>query len=132
MPNHVHWILAVVGNLVYRGQSNVGAPLVGALCSGNRRHAQRAGTGNRAGTRPAPTLADVVRAFKSITTLEYVRGVKNEGWPPFAGKLWQRNYFERVIRNERELFETRKYIQENPLKWDSDPENPNRLEHAAA
>jgi len=39
-----------------------------------------------------------------------------------TAKLWQRNYHERVIRDERELYETRKYILDNPLKWGMDPE----------
>jgi hypothetical protein len=37
--------------------------------------------------------------------------------------VWQRGYYDRIIRNEQELFETRKYILENPLKWQEDPEN---------
>ena len=40
-------------------------------------------------------------AFKSITTVEYIRGVKTWGWQTFAGKLWQRNYYEHIIRNEQ-------------------------------
>ena len=52
----------------------------------------------RAGTRPAPTgLGDIVGAFKSITTQEYICGVKQHGWAPFPGKLWQRNYYEHII-----------------------------------
>jgi len=43
-----------------------------------------------------------------------------------AGKLWQRNYYEHVIRNEDELNKIREYIQNNPLKWDLDKENPGR------
>jgi putative transposase len=40
--------------------------------------------------------------------------------------VWQRNYFERVIRSDSELDDTRAYILENPLYWDQDEENPNR------
>ena len=40
----------------------------------------------------------MVDAFKSITTVEYIRGIKNLGWQPFFGKLWQRNYYEHIIR----------------------------------
>ncbi len=46
------------------------------------------------------------------------------GWPPFPGCLWQRNYYERIIRDDDELNQTRRYIEENPLKWDLDQENP--------
>jgi len=38
--------------------------------------------------------------------------------------LWQRNYYEHIIRNENELYRIREYIQNNPLKWDLDRENP--------
>lgn len=70
------------------------------------------------------TVGRVVQAFKSITTHEYVRGVKQYGWPRFKGKLWQRNYYEHVIRNDGQLNRIRKYIIENPAKWESDLENP--------
>jgi putative transposase len=62
-------------------------------------------------------------AFKSITTHEYVLRVRNCGWPPFPGRLWQRNYYEHIVRNEVSLNAVRRYIAENPLKWASDPEN---------
>ena len=78
----------------------------------------------RAGTRPAPTLGDIIGAFKSSTTVEYGRGVTHRGCPPFPGRLWQGNYYERVIRDENELFAARQYIRHNPLKWAMDAENP--------
>ena len=40
------------------------------------------------------------------------------------GRLWQRNFYERVIRNERELSLIREYIVRNPMNWESDRENP--------
>ena len=103
MPNHIHGVIIIKG---------VGATLVVAQY--------------RAGTRPAPTiqLGDVVAAFKSNTTDEYINGVKQHYWSPFANRLWQRNYYERVIRDETELDRIRQYIIENPLKWALDPENP--------
>ncbi len=39
---------------------------------------------------------------------------------------WQRNYYERVIRSDSELDAIRRYIVENPLKWNEDPENPKK------
>lgn len=59
-------------------------------------------------------------AFKSITTVEYIRGVKNLGWPPFDGKLWQRNYYEHIIRNESSYQTIAEYIVNNPAKWQED------------
>ncbi|GEM19923.1 hypothetical protein NONS58_13230 [Nitrosococcus oceani] len=55
-----------------------------------------------------------------MTTNEYIRGVKQNGWPSFPGKLWQRNYWERIVRNETELDRIRDYIRNNPVQWESD------------
>ncbi len=70
------------------------------------------------------SLCDVMHRFKSWTTARYRHNVNHGDWPPFPGRLWQRNYCERVIRNERELGLVRAYIAENPLKWAQDKENP--------
>ena len=59
-------------------------------------------------------------AFKSITTVEYIRGVKQNNWPPFNGKLWQRNYWEHIIRNYDEYQRISEYIINNPQQWDND------------
>jgi REP element-mobilizing transposase RayT len=92
MPNHFHVILFILEN---KQNKTVGASLVDAQNMNNMK--------NRAGTRPAPTLGDIIGAFKSITTIEYARNAVRNDWIPFRGKLWQRNYFERIIRNEKEL-----------------------------
>ncbi|WP_257789787.1 transposase [Prosthecochloris sp. GSB1] len=42
------------------------------------------------------------------------------------GKIWQRNYFERIIRNEREFYNIRAYVRNNPINWERDDENPAR------
>jgi putative transposase len=70
------------------------------------------------------SLPDVVHRFKSFTTAQYRHGVKNDGWTPFPGRLWQRNYYEHIIRNDDELNRTRRYIAENPSRWALDRENP--------
>jgi putative transposase len=80
----------------------------------------------RTTTRVAPTVGDIVGAFKSRVTVEYIRGVKTSGWPPFRGRLWQRNYYEHIIRNERALNAIRQYIIENPRRWQMDRENEAR------
>jgi putative transposase len=65
-----------------------------------------------------------VQWFKTRTTNEYIRGARESGWAPFRGRLWQRNYYEHIIRNARELELIRDYIATNPVRWDTDPENP--------
>lgn len=94
----------------------VGAPLVGAQNQSKTKH--------KATTRVAPTVGDMVGAFKSLTTVQYIRGVKTIGWMAFSGKLWQRNYYEHVIRDDEELNHTRYYIETNPARWTQDKENP--------
>ena len=55
-----------------------------------------------------------------MTTNAYIRGVKQNGWQPFPGKLWQRNYWERIVRDENELNRIREYIINNPSNWHDD------------
>jgi REP element-mobilizing transposase RayT len=72
------------------------------------------------------TLGDVVGAFKSITTVEYIKGVDKFGWQPFNKRLWQRNYFEHIIRNQTEFERIINYINSNVINWIVDEENPER------
>jgi len=55
-----------------------------------------------------------------MTTNDYIRNVKTNNWKPLNKKLWQRNYYEHIIRNEIELNKIRKYIQNNLLNWRKD------------
>jgi putative transposase len=68
-------------------------------------------------------LSQVLRGFKAFSTREIHRSLGERGQP-----VWQRNYFERVIRDEAELARVRDYIVQNPWKWASDPENPEKHE----
>lgn len=70
------------------------------------------------GTNPG-SLNAIIQNFKSISTRKI-----NQAFNTPGNKIWQRDYFERVIRNERELNAIRQYIQDNPLKWERDRENP--------
>ncbi len=60
---------------------------------------------------PKRALATVVGSFESAVS----RRARQEGL--INGRLWQRGYFERIIRNERELIDKRRYIAENPFRW---------------
>jgi len=66
------------------------------------------------------TLGNAVGWFKTMTTNAYIRGVKNDGWQPFHRRLWQRNYYERIIRNENAFLRITNYIVNNPANWDED------------
>jgi REP element-mobilizing transposase RayT len=73
----------------------------------------------------APTVGDIVRAFKAVTT----RRIRQHGMANFA---WQRNYYEHIIRDEASLDGIRAYIVNNPLRWALDRENPETLQKREA
>jgi REP element-mobilizing transposase RayT len=62
-----------------------------------------------------PSLGDVVGAFKGRTTTLYTRGVRDRGWPPFEGRFWRGNHYERILRNDAELETVRRYVASNPV-----------------
>lgn len=66
------------------------------------------------------TIAEMMQSFKSKTTVEYIRLVNAGKARPFDRKVWQRSYYDHVIRNERDFQEVWKYIDENPLRWELD------------
>ena len=74
----------------------------------------------RADTRPAHTLGDIICSFKSKTTCYALKGIKNEKYKPFNKRLWQRNYYEHIIRNEKEYIQIVEYITNNPMNWEKD------------
>ena len=120
MPNHVHGIIILVG------ADPCARPEAGpCACPGNPGRS-RGVTGQPQGVAPTGTMSlpDVVHRFKSLTTARYRRGLLQDRWLPFAGRLWQRNYHERVIRDDEELDAVRQYIADNQLRWVEDRENP--------
>lgn len=78
---------------------------------------------------PAPTLSvpDIMRNFKSLTTTFYRKGMEKNKYEPFEKKLWQRSYYEHIIRKNESLNKIRQYIIDNPKKWKEDQENPQAL-----
>jgi putative transposase len=70
-----------------------------------------------------PALGTIVQRFKSIATARYANGVRVHGWPPFDGRLFQRNYYEHIVRDDRDLDRCRAYIEANPANWRHDPDN---------
>ena len=112
MPNHIHCIFV----LCRRGEPCV-RPMFDQPAKQGEHKVRPYGT-------LPNTVGRIVQAFKSLATHEYINGVKQHGWPPFPGKLWQRNYYEHVIRNENELNRIREYIINNPKKWEFDRDNP--------
>ena len=107
MPNHIHGIIEIVG-----------ASLVGALNVDNTNSNIK--MTSRAPTRGAPTVGDVVGAFKSKTTNHYIKMVKNGTLPPFNKRIWQRNYYEHVIRDDVDYERVAIYTINNLLTWKDD------------
>jgi len=145
MPNHMHGIIVLPRRRRRRGESCIRPPIrppvrPQGICDDTKNkgdHKDRPydgddsnhachpdgddnnRTGYPNGTSP-DSLGRIVQAFKSITTHAYINGVKQSGWPPFSGKLWQRNYWDHIVRNEPELNRIRSYIRHNPSLWESD------------
>ena len=90
MPNHIHMIIFLLGD---DGES-----------------------GDHAGS-PLPRI---VEWLKTMTTNEYIRGVKSGIYPPFNRRIWQRNYYEHIMRDKDDYEKRWRYIEENPIKWQED------------
>ncbi len=104
MPNHFHGIIIITA---------------GNICRGMARHAP---TGRQFAKPIANSLSTIIGAFKSAVS-KSINILRNSPAMP----VWQRNYFEHVIRNKKELFRIREYIRLNPVQWDIDEENPENI-----
>ena len=65
----------------------------------------------------APTLGKILGAFKSITTVKYTHGVTQLGREPYDQRIWQRNYYEHIIQDEKAYHNISNYILNNPAQW---------------
>ena len=106
MPNHVHGIVIIT-------DVGVGAGLKPAPTNAIYTNTQSNRPTERHG------LPEVVRAFKTFSSrrINAMRGTPRT-------PVWQRNYYEHVVRNEEALKRIREYIATNPLRWEFDRENP--------
>jgi len=77
--------------------------------------------------RPAPTISDIICSFKSQCVIDNLKRLKENNLNEI-GKIWQRNYFEHIIRNDNELEKIRTYIVNNPHKWNEDNDIPENIE----
>jgi len=107
MPNHLHGII-----------------VIGDTCRGGTRTVLRRGASRSAPTGVAKRkpLGQLVGAFKTVST-KRINGIRSTPGLP----VWQRNYYERVIRNDEELNRVRQYIVDNPAHWEEDRENPDNV-----
>ena len=64
-------------------------------------------------------LPEIIKWFKTQTTNKYIKCVKRGLFQPFDKHIWQRNYYEHIIRNQNDYNEIWQYIDENPLNWEA-------------
>ena len=120
MPNHVHGIIFI---LERRGTVSVprdNQPLNKLEAPNSNEIWERGGETPPLRVIQVPTLGQVVAYFKYQSTKE-MNTVENAGT---VTKFWQRNYYEHIIRNEKDLQNKTDYIEVNPLLWAQDDENP--------
>ena len=134
MPNHVHGIVWIQeSNAV--GAQHPAYSLHSTWAPPSKPHVSASVNSGAAPLRsaaalrlavPKGSLAAIVRTFKSVATqrINAVRGT-------LGAPVWQRNYYEHVIRSDAELGRIREYIANNPLKWQLDLENPDRVPDVA-
>jgi REP element-mobilizing transposase RayT len=119
MPNHVHGIIGITDCGAVDGadsNASVGTDSNAFVGAGS--------VFVGAGFKPAPTttpLSEIIRGFKTFSA----RMINTSRTMPGVS-VWQRNYYEHVIRNERDLGRIRQYIADNPAQWELDKNNPRR------
>ena len=72
---------------------------------------------SRADMESAPTISEIVQSFKRYSTIQYTKMVKDGVLTPFDKQIWQRSFYDHVIRNREDYDEIYKYISENPSRW---------------
>jgi len=110
MPNHLHAIIFATPDTV---GAHSGAPI---------KHRPAPVTKNSAAYRPPRSLGSLIAGFKSATTKRINHVREMPGIP-----VWQRNYYEHVIRDQNALDSIREYILSNPARWAFDDENPAKV-----
>lgn len=123
MPNHIHGIIEItIGTKSIVGaESTVGAESISALDYQNLKRVDM--ESQRVDMESTPTIPIIIQTFKRYTTTEYIKMVKNNQLPQFEKRIWQRNYYEHIIRDEKSYFTISEYIINNPLKWEFDSLN---------
>ncbi len=124
MPNHVHGIVYITVGATAPPRP-ASTTFAGIQAAGS--HPAPAGRGSPSPLRPRlrprgaerASLGAIIGSFKSYAARRINAERQTSGAP-----VWQRNYYERVIRNDRELELAREYILDNPRKWAEDKLNP--------
>jgi putative transposase len=121
MPNHFHGIVVI--NPPPVGAAPCVCPDPGIEDATDRELLH----GGDEGEPMCSPLPRVMQWFKTMTTNHYIRGVKENGWMPFEKRVWQRNYYDHIIRSEADLIRIQTYIRNNPASWHGDQLHPQIL-----
>jgi len=135
MPNHVHFIVEIA-NPIVGADPRVRPPITNhqkTFTNSANSHSDFENTTEAMGRVAYPykgahtgaplrneSLGTVIQWFKTMTTNAYIKMVKNGSCPPFHKRIWQRNYYEHVIRDEHDYARLADYIVHNPVKWEED------------
>ena len=118
MPNHFHGILIIKEDLRRFPTTPMGSRHEDPAKQQNvAKNSMRLGLDQ---AEVSLSLLDLIARFKSLTTTQYIRGVKENNWKRFDKKLWGSKFHDHVIRTESALKSIREYIQNNPRKWELD------------
>lgn len=113
MPNHFHAIIQINAGAI-QGATQCGRPINSR--TGDPMWSPDSIPGNLFGL-PLWNLGLAIGWFKTMTTNEYIRNVKQNAWPRFHKKLWHRNYYERIIWDKNAFDRISYYIRMNPSNW---------------
>ncbi len=129
MPNHFHCIIEITNvhasdahasdahaSDAHASDAHAGTSLRGRPENDGRAEPSYGSNNKKYGA----SLFDIMDWFKTMTTNEYIRGVKNKNWPRFDKRLWQLRYWDHIIRNQNDHTRISNYIINNPANWDGD------------
>jgi putative transposase len=110
MPNHIHGILFIHNDpcrgTIYRAPTKTYPAPISTTTQMEK-----------FGKPTTGSLSTIIRSFKSAVTRRAGRSLN-------SGNLWQRNYYEHILRNQTDYERVASYIWDNPANWEQDNENP--------
>ncbi|MFA6007499.1 MAG: hypothetical protein WC784_02535 [Candidatus Shapirobacteria bacterium] len=111
MPNHFHGLLIIKNNLInkFKEQTHGSVPTMDTIDN------------NIFGN--VGLLGQSIQWFKTMTTSEYIKNIKNNNWPKFSKRLWQTRFHDEIILNEKHYWAAKQYIKNNVLNWNKDKDN---------
>ena len=115
MPNHIH------GIIIISNSHNVGDDQ--RVVPNSKKNIEIVGEHIGSPLRSQQSLFHVIQWFKTMTTNEYIKNVKEHNWPRFDKHLWQRSYYDHILRNEQDYNRIAEYIKNNPRNWSEDELN---------